>query len=559
MAVDDITKAWIRNRSDELAVENGCKFDIDRANHACDWIERYCRLYEGTKGPMVLGDWQREASMRMFGWVKWSDRLKRWIRRFTRASMWVPKKNAKSPTAAAWALYLLAGDGEPGNHVFFCAADGTQARIVAKHACEMVRASPELDEEQGGCIGINRSEMKLMHRPSLSDAKPISSGDNRAARAKQGLNGSVIIDEVHVVTAEFISESSIDMAGISRDEPMHIEVSTAGKDPDSYGKKQYDYGKLIEKGELVNERFFFLCHEAPQDLTDEELDKDPLKWGRMANPTMGRIVQEEEFLATYQEKKKSLADLADFKTFRLNIWQTTATPWIRMDDWRRCEQRFSERDCADRECCAGFDLAITRDMSSLVFVFPWEDETFRILPYFFMCEKNARELAVRVPQMLEWMSGTGERRYLHVTQGSTTDFNYIRRFFLERSRLFRIQSIVYDERFAENVTQEMENDTGVERLKFVQRGGKFNEPTQNFERAVIEGKMHHNGNPILTWQFGHVNVSSDRFGNMMPVKPEKEDHKKIDGVIASVMGFAAARLLEAAGEKYVPGTLLDRD
>jgi len=114
MNADANTLAWVRNRSDELAVDNGCQFDPERADAACDWIERYCRLYEGSNRPLLLADWQREATMRMFGWVRWSDRLQRWIRRFTRASIWIPKKNGKTPTAAAWALYLLAGEANPG-------------------------------------------------------------------------------------------------------------------------------------------------------------------------------------------------------------------------------------------------------------------------------------------------------------------------------------------------------------------------------------------------------------------------------------------------------------
>ena len=87
------TRAWIRNASDEKAAANGCVFDLKRGEQVCNWIEQFLWLYEGTRQRMVLGDWQREATMRMFGWVRKSDRLKRWIRRFTRASIWIPKKN----------------------------------------------------------------------------------------------------------------------------------------------------------------------------------------------------------------------------------------------------------------------------------------------------------------------------------------------------------------------------------------------------------------------------------------------------------------------------------
>lgn len=541
--MDAVTQKWIRNKSDELAVAGGCVFDEQRGQFVVDWIQSHCRLWEGSRGPMLLDDWQYEATMRMFGWVKWSERLGRWIRRFNRASIWIPKKNGKSPTAAAWALYLLAGDGESGNHIFFAASDGTQAGIVAKHAIEMVRASPALDELQGGEIGINLTEKKLMHRPTLSDAKPISSGDNRAARAKQGLNGSVIVDECHVVSRAFISESSIDMAGISREEPFFIEVSTAGKDPDGYGHSQYEKGKRVESGDDDDQGLFFLCYECPQDVTDDEIHADPVKFGKLCNPTWGRIVQEDEFLAMYREKKSSLADFADFKTMRLNIWQTTTSPWIRIEDWNRCKVEFNESEFDGKVCCAGLDLGITRDMSALVFVFPWGEGKFRLLPFCYAPAKSIATLAVKVPRVLEWVSS----RKLISIPGSTTDYRFLLETFKEKAARFRVQQLIFDPRFAEQVTQEMVDITGVERLAFAQHGGRFNEPTQNFERAVLQGNLEHDGNPLMAWEIGHTNVTTDGYGNMRPIKPEREDHKKIDVVVASIMAFAGARLLNDAG------------
>ena len=50
---------------------------------------------------MKLLDYQYEFCMRLFGWVRWSDHFKRWVRRFRKSSLWVAKKNAKSPLGAA--------------------------------------------------------------------------------------------------------------------------------------------------------------------------------------------------------------------------------------------------------------------------------------------------------------------------------------------------------------------------------------------------------------------------------------------------------------------------
>lgn len=544
--MDAVTAKWVRNRSDELAIDAGCRFDEERANEVCDWIESYCRLYEGQSGPMVLADWQREATMRMFGWVKWSERLGRWIRRFTRVGIWIPKKNGKTPTAAAWALYLLAGDGEPGQKVFFVAADGGQARLAAKHALEMRNASPELSDE----ITVNLTEMKLTHTSTRSEAKPLSSGDKRASDAKQGLNGSCIIDEVHVVTREFISNSSIDKAGASRDEPMHIEVSTAGKNPDGYGKQQYEYGKQVESGEVLDQGYFFLCYEAPQKLTDADLNDDPVKYGRMANPTWGRIIQEEEFLADFNRSRRSASDLADFKTFRLNIWQQSTSPWLSAEDWKACATPFDETDLANQTCVVGLDLAKTRDMTAMVLCFPC-DGRWRLLPYFFLPEEGVRRIAVKVPAIMQWVKDG----HIIVTPGDVTDYNFIEQKFKEVSERFFIDKIVFDRYNAEHLTQRVSEALGVEREEFPQTISNFNEPTQEFERLVISREIEHNGNPVLAWQIGHTRVKTDMNANKRPVKPSPDDVRKIDGVVAAIMALAFARKTEEDANWYKPGRL----
>ena len=42
---EEITRAWVRNPSDEAAVASGCRFNLYPALFGVWWIERYCRLY----------------------------------------------------------------------------------------------------------------------------------------------------------------------------------------------------------------------------------------------------------------------------------------------------------------------------------------------------------------------------------------------------------------------------------------------------------------------------------------------------------------------------------
>jgi phage terminase large subunit-like protein len=550
---DTVTKRWIRNASDERAAAEGCTFDEERGQFVVDWIERYCRLYEGEFAgqSMTLGDWQLEATMRLFGWVRDSTKWGRKIRRFTRASIWVPKKNKKSPTLAAWGLYLLCGDGEPGQKVFLAAKDGNQAREIAgKHAIEMLYQCPELydpDDKDASTCTINLNLQQITHNPTRSLMKPLSSGADRNRRAKEGLNGSCLIDETHVVDDEFMS--IISRAGISRSEPLHIEVSTAGDNPDGYGKKQFDKAAAIISGDQYQQNFFALIYAAPQDLNDADLDADPLKWGRMANPAMGHTVDPEEYLADYQSSKTSLLELGRFKMYRLNIWQRSANPWIRMSDWDQCRQAFTVDDLAGMECCAGLDLSKTRDMSSLVLTFPWEDG-YRVLPFFWMPEDEARDKNHLAP-FLQWAADG----WLTLTPGNTVDYGYIRSQFRDLAQRVLIRELYYDKTYADETTQnleqgvidasgkELEPGTGVTRREFAQSLMTFTGPSKDFERLISGKKLWHNGHPILTWQIGHVTVWRDANDNIRPIKPKDGGIKKIDGVVAGIMSLFGAQQL----------------
>lgn len=558
--IDSVTKSWIRGVADEQAAAAGCRMDEDRGRHVIDFMRNYLCLYEGESAgqPFTPMPWQEDFLIRLFGWVKFSPRYKREIRRFREASLWVPKKNGKSPTLAALALYLLCADGEQGQKVYLGAKDGQQAREIAgKHAIEMALSSPALMAE----CEINRSLMQITHRPTRSICKPISSGDSKAQKAKEGLNGSTLIDETHVVDREFIGR--ISRAGISRSEPLHIEVSTAGDDPASYGKERYDYGKMVER-DGGNEQLLFVCYEAPPELTDEQLAAEPLRYGEMANPSWNRTIDPEEFLADYHKSRRSLSEFGRFKMYRLNLWQKGSSPWLRPGDWAKCRRTFTEEDLAGHSCFAALDLSRTRDLTALALLFPWQErvdedtvsDCFRLLVYYFMPEETAKDRNDKAP-FLEW----ARQGWITLTPGGTVDYRFVRRKVRELGAQFDIRELAYDPWNAEETTQQisegvvedgqyLEEGTGVPRILFRQTIENFAPATDEFEKLVLEGRLHHNGNAVLTWQAGHVAVKADDIDNKRPVKPDRKDSiRTIDGIVAGVM--TVGRAMREANAKSV--------
>lgn len=525
--VDALTKRWTLDASDELAVRNGCRFDSERADHVCEFFERELVLYEGEKAgqPFRLMPWQVSFLSRLFGWIRFSDQYGREVRRFRKGSLWVPKKNGKSPLAAGVGLYLLARDGEQGQKVFSAAKDGVQAGIMHMHARQMVLRAPTLASE----CRINKTTGQITHEETASFYK-ILSGDN--VTGQEGLNGSVIIDETHVVDARLAGV--LEYMGASRSEPIQLEVSTAGNNPEGYGKHQYDYGKAVSVGTFKDDQFLFVEYGAAQNATDEQCG-DPQLW-QAANPSWGVTINNEDFAQSYDRAKRSVSDFAKFKMYRLNIWTSAANPWLAQSKWQSAWTNAKVTDYAGATAYAGLDLSRTRDMSAFSLTIP-DGELFRLFTWFWMPEDRAMELKDKAP-FEQW----AEDGWLELTPGDVIDYRLIDRRIRELLEQFNIVKLRYDQRFAEEITQALVEDCNLDREAMQQSANHYAGPMDDFEGLLNEGRLKHDGNPVLAWQAGHVGTKDAINGGRRPVKPgdQKGDCRTIDGIVASIMSLSAA-------------------
>ena len=98
-------------------------FNVEKSNHAIEFIENFCRNIKGkTAGKLVVLDlWEKAFVGAIFGIVYKSNNL----RRCKRAVLIIAKKNGKSLLASAIALYMQIADGEGGPELY------SVARMVA--------------------------------------------------------------------------------------------------------------------------------------------------------------------------------------------------------------------------------------------------------------------------------------------------------------------------------------------------------------------------------------------------------------------------------------------
>lgn len=548
---------YICNRGDEKAIEAGARWDEERGLHFIDTVESNFRLYEGNRfaGELVkLMPWQRHYFMRMFSWVVYSEFLGRWIRRFRRARLWVPKKNGKSPCAAMVGVYLLLADGEQGGKTYSAAKDGKQARIVHDHAIKMVEQSPDLSAE----CEINMTNRRITHVPTDSWYGVIS-GDN--VHGQEGLNGNSIIDEAHVVDSRLAGV--LEYMGASRDEPIDFAVSTSGTNLEGWGKQQWDYGEQVNKGEADDIEFLHQVFAAPQDATDEQLE-DPEVW-QQANPSLGHIINPEVFGRELKAAKKSMASWQRFKMYRFNIWGSSSAPWINMSEWSKAVH---DRDLAEFNglpSYLGLDMSLTRDMTGATLIIPEqrddydgdpdheEAKRYHLFPLLWITRAAVNKFADKVPYM-EW----ARNGHLRIIEGPKIDFPAVRADIVEEFGHTDVQSLTYDATYAVETAEHLSQSLNCEQIQFRQTLMEYAEPTQMFERLLALGLLRHPDNAVLNWQARHCEVTvPDRSGNYRPVKPRSSDrsnsreaYKTIDGIQASVMALREARKFESYVSYY---------
>lgn len=538
MTPDRDTRNWFRTAADEKAARDGCRFDPEAGKQVCEWIESYCHLYEGDRAgePIHLYPAQREFVMRLFGWRRWTrENGSGWIRRFTRASLWMPKKNGKSPLLAAIGLYLMCGDDEPGNKVYVAAKNGDQAKIAQRHAFAMVEQSPALAAD----CKLNRSTLQITHLPTRSAMLILTGDDSRGAKAKEGINGSILIDECHVFDREMHERTS--RAGISRREPLNLSVSTAGDDPSSYGYERCQYGRQVNTGERDDPNFLHVEYSAPEKVLDSEIDERLDELGKSANPAWGHLIKPSEFRSDWQSSKGNPREVARFKQYRLNVWVGSTNQWLDVAGWEKGKREFGLEDLRGRDCFLGLDLSRTRDMTAAVFLFPWPedgDECIRVWPLFWLPEKIAKERDHLFP-FRSW----SKAGHIELSPGDVVDYKAVEDGICQTADSFdfRMRGLYFDQHYAEEITQRLAERLGMatsERVA-VRQSLMFLSPlAKEWERRISCGMVHHADNAVMDWQVGHVEVWADRNQNIRPVKPESATGKSIDGIMAALDGMA---------------------
>jgi phage terminase large subunit-like protein len=507
-------------------------FDLDRASRPCEFVELL---------PHIKGKWAREGRLielepwqcfvitTVFGWVHRETRL----RRYREGYVEVPRKNAKSTLSSGLALYMLTADNEHGAEVYSAATTRDQARIVFDDAKAMAQRTPDLRSWLGVAI--------LQH--SITVAYTSSKFAPLAAEGStlDGLNVHfAVIDELHAHKTRAVYDV-IDTARGAREQSLLWNITTAGTDRSGICYERRTHVTKILDGVIDDATMFGIVYS----LDDGDDPHDPASWAK-ANPNWGRSVLEDDMAAASRKAEAMPSALNNFLTKRLNVWVSGESAWMDMRAWERC----ADPDLRDLQAHAGakvwigLDLAQKKDFAALSIVFerdvlvPGADGVHEPKRVWNVCTRlYLNELAISESGNAH-LSGWARQGYVQMTDGDITDFDVVADDLRTYCRLFDVQEIAFDPAlsmyFAGKLIEE-----GLPLVEITQRAMFFTPPLIQVENLVLEKKLRHDGNPVMTWMVSNLVVKVSKFNELRSPTKERAENK-IDGPMAMLMALGRA-------------------
>ena len=501
----------------------GYVWDADAADRPAQFIEDLCRrpTDDGTVKPMRLIYWQRQRVINpIFGWKRDDGRL-----RYRRAGIFVPKKAGKSFLMAALAQYLLTAHF-PIADCYLAAVDRLQAREIYRVVAKFVQSSPQLAR----ILEVIDSRSIIRNREHGNVLRCLSADAYR----NEGLNGSVIVDEIHAHKSDELV-SALTYATRATPNGLVLAISTAGDDRNGVGFQWWRDCELVMKNPAANPSFYGLIYAADPEKDDFS---DPAVW-RKANPSMGINFREEEFRADYEDACTDPRKLSKWLRYSLNVWSEPDRRFFHGDSFTRL--RVPSLDIPPGATCwGGLDLASHRDITAAVFLFDRPGGGYRLVLRCWVPEQTVAEAERRtkIPYSAWIRDG-----WLNVTEGARLDHEKVAADVLDFAKLHPIRKIGADPWNLGGIAT-LFHRGGVEVEEIGQGIGYLTGPTKLLESLVADGRLEYES-PIMDFFANNVCVRQDANGNIAPDKAKSRE--KIDGIAATVNALAVA--MTAAPER----------
>ena len=505
--IDDLAKS----EDPDYAFE----YDHGKANHVCEFIELLPHVKGKWQGTLiVLEDWQCFLICIPFGWLRRDDGF----RRFRKAYWEVPRKNAKSTLSAAVGLYMLCGDGELGAEVYSGATSEKQAWEVFGPARLMAKQTPDLLEHYG--VDVNAKNLTRLGSNAKMEPVIGNPGDGASPHF-------AIIDEYHEHKDDR-QYDTMDTGMGAREQPMMWTITTAGTDTSGpcyalRGDLENVLTGLTDDDEFCGAIWTI---DAGDDWTSEAVL-------RKANPNFGVSVFPGYLLSQQKKGLDSPRKQSTVKTKHFNVWSGAADPYFNAEKWRRMgDPTLNIADFEGLECWMGVDVAAKIDLACKGMLFRRDEsgeEHWYWVPTFYVPEEQVKQIKI--------YQGWESNGHIVATDGNIIDLDEIEADIKADAERFRIVRLGYDPWNAQQLTTHLSAE-GIECVEVFQTTPNLSNPMKWIQALIEDGRIHHDGNPVMSWCMENVTAKEDRNDNVYPRKEHRD--KKIDGAVTLIIAKGQA-------------------
>lgn len=492
------------------------RFDLKLGNHAIEFIETFCRHYEGElAGQLIKLDlWQKAFIQTLFGWVDRKTKL----RRFREFLLLVARKNGKSMLSACIMVYMLVADGEPGAQCVSIATKYDQAAIVYKTARKIIEQDPDLSALVrpiiGGMeFGLTNSTMKALASKS---------------KTLDGLNLHYCsCDELHAQEDRNLYD--VTKQGMkARKQPIYGSITTAGFAREGIFDSIFEYALAVARGTVEDDRFFPLLYRL--DARDEWTD--PEAWQK-ANPGLGTIKDRDQLAADVERAKNDPKYLPTLLVKDFNVQEVSSAAWLPFAVLKN-ETIVPDEYLDHSYAIGGCDLSATTDLTcaTLLIKRP-NDPAFYVLQKYFLPKARVELVESQGRQEAPYRFWA-EKGYLELCDSATVDYNKVTQWFVDmvQERDIRPLWVCYDAALSGYWVPQMQ-ETGFDMERIRQGPVTWTYPMKRMEGLFEDKLIIYQNNPMLRWCLSNTAAKSTNKKGIDSIQPEKiNSNRRIDGMVS---------------------------
>lgn len=487
--------------------------ELTRADRVIKFIEEFCRVPEGSNvgERIVLAEFQKSFIRAIYDNPDGT----------LHAYLCIARKNGKTALIAAIFLAHLVGpEAVLNSQIVSGAMSRDQASLVFKLAVKMVDLEPRL----GAIIKYTRTSKMMVGRWMNTEYRALSA----EAGTAHGLSPSLIIlDEVGQVkgpTSPFIEALTTSQG--AHDNPLLIAISTSSP-------SDADMFSIWVDDAIRSDDPHTVCHVYKADEDSDLMDEE--QWEK-ANPAMG-LFRSKRDLAEQMAKAKRLPSMeAAARNLLLNQRVALDKLWMAPSVWKSNNGTPSVEVLRKGPVSLGLDLSARADLTAAVLAAADENTgEVHLVPFVFTPRDGimARSLRDRVPYQDFVRDG-----HMYAVGNKSIDYEDVIKHLIKwtSENQVGIDSLEFD-RWRIDVFRKSADDLAFAQSADWHEVGQgyrdFSPRCDVFMNLALEGKIRHDGHPLLTMAAANAIAVLDAAGS---VKLDKsKSTQRIDPLIAAVM------------------------